>query len=151
MLLAYLTILAIAFSGVLAGVKLASHTKEELTHGRKYFILLQKALILTILSVTAANQDIPWQVRAAQLPVALYLIAAPHNRLTYSFLGIALFLNSTNTQSELITATLMFLYGLPTGSLAFHQSRNTTEAMKSAAQSSAGLLYAALLWAISSL
>ena len=117
-----LTFLAslMAFSGLFAGTALAYFTKEEQAPGKPYLRLMQYVLLAFILLFFLLFLN--WNVViGAVLSIALFVSAYIFPKLVhpiiYFFLGTALFLTSAAYPFFLIEAVMVFLYGLPTGSL----------------------------------
>ncbi|MBS3126276.1 hypothetical protein J4453_02430 [Candidatus Woesearchaeota archaeon] len=117
-----LTFLAslIAFSGLFAGIVLAYFTKEEQAPGKPYFKLMRNILLTLILLFFLLFLD--WNVViSAVLSIALFVSASIFPKLAhpplYFLLGAVLFLTSSNYAFFLVEAVLVFLYGLPMGSL----------------------------------
>ena len=117
-----LTFLAslIAFSGLFAGIVLAYFTKEEQAPGKPYFKLMRNILLTLILLFFLLFLD--WNVViSAVLSIALFVSVPIFPKLAhpplYFLLGAVLFLTSSNYPFFLVEAVLVFLYGLPMGSL----------------------------------
>lgn len=104
-------IFALSFFGLLAGIIIAFFTKEELKPGSKYFMLLEKVILLSISSV------IVFFVRDFFLFFILGLFAGFVFRKTYFYFGLALPLVSKSFL--LILSSLIFVFGLPNGSLLY--------------------------------
>ncbi|MDP3698510.1 MAG: hypothetical protein Q8R47_02900 [Nanoarchaeota archaeon] len=110
-----------SLSGLLAGVFLSSLAQEELPAGKKYFILFYRFLFifLSMLVSYFAYSRFPI-LTAAYLLFSVILITAdlrkPSSYLFYAhylFFLIGYFLSG----KQLLVATLLFLYGLPIGTL----------------------------------
>lgn len=116
----------IVFLGIFIGVVLALAAKEELKAGRKYFILMEDIILLLIISVLFvfyAHIYLVYYI-AVLLIFLLYFnykkfncvnIKKPY--LAYSILAIIFFLSSKKPELFVIEASLIFIYGLPAGSL----------------------------------
>lgn len=102
-------IFALSFLGLLAGVIIASFTKEELKPGKKYFILLEKALLLAISIV------IIFYVKDFFPFLILGVLASLAFRKVYFYFGLALPLAFENLL--LLLSSLTFVFGMPYGTL----------------------------------
>jgi len=110
-----------SFTGLFVGSFIASQTKEELKTGEKYFVLLEKVVIIAIISLLMhlyAFSIWPRVIIYVLAIVVLFLIRPP-SITTYSLLGIALYLSSREATMFYWVASLIFLYGLAAGSLLF--------------------------------
>ena len=110
----------ISFVGLIIGVFLTNSNKDELKPGRKYFILFQKIIWALIISISSLAYNLPsWaSVVILIFTVLPFLdekqISAPS---MYLFLGVILYLSSKSINLMAINASLIFLFGLPTGTL----------------------------------
>ena len=109
----------IAFSGLFMGLLLAHIAKEELKQGKKYFVILQK--IILILIMIFLNTKYYILIIASILLIFIlknYLKKQiPEIPLYYLIFGIIFFFASRNPAILAIQSSLVFLYGLPTGTL----------------------------------
>ena len=114
----------ISYLGLSIGLILAIIAKEELKAGKKYFILLQKAILLLIfifliyfLKFNLINLII------VLLFIFIYLIKYYWNKrinesfYIYLILSIIFYISSKSLNLFIIESSLIFLYGLPTGTL----------------------------------
>ena len=122
--------LAIALTGLLFGVLLANIAPEELVPGRKYFILLQRLLagIIVVIAVYAliqASEFLLLGVFSILVVTMVFLdITTLDNPLSklwtrlgfYGILAIP-YVASSNQAFQLLLARLLFVYGLPVGTL----------------------------------
>lgn len=117
-ILNYSLIALITVLGLAAGAVIGHFAKEELKPGKKYFIFLQKALftaiIAVIMYVNRANVHYIW-IGAAIIFIYLYFFEKINQAFAYALLGLAFFL-AADTEMFLPVASLVFLYGFPTGS-----------------------------------
>jgi hypothetical protein len=108
-----------AFSGLFIGLLLGCIAKEELKPGKKYFIWLQN-LILIIAAVFVLYSFklhiILFILTGIILTLALIYLQ-PKAVVGYVILGILIVLILEKTDFFLLTSSLAFLYGFPTGSL----------------------------------
>lgn len=114
----------IAFSGIIMGIIIALITDEELKPGKKYFILLQKMiLIVMIFSLLFFFELSLPLVIIASLIFAVFIHFYKEkipSKLIFPFLAIIFTLSYGTEKLFLIESSLIFLYGLPTGSLAVY-------------------------------
>jgi hypothetical protein len=103
------------FLGLVIGIVIANYTKEELVSGRKYFILIQRLLVLIITCFFLYS----FHVRIYVILIALFLVSTGMYQLKiplfvyYVIFGFLFFFSP-----ELLNlAGLMFLFGLPSGAL----------------------------------
>ena len=120
----YLLALIISFSGLIIGLALAIIAKEEISPGKKYFIFLQKAILLLIfifLIYFLKLNLINWII--VLLFIFIYLIKYQWNKkinesfYIYLILSIIFYISSKSLNLFIIESSLIFLYGLPTGTL----------------------------------
>ena len=113
-----LVVLVIAI-GLILGRVLAWMAKEEIKAGKKYFLLLQKALfcavIFTLMYANKTNAQYTW-IGAVIIFAYLAYFKKVNITITYVVLALAVYL-STKTDYFLLASSLAFLYGLPTGTL----------------------------------
>ncbi|MBU1245894.1 MAG: hypothetical protein ABIJ20_02185 [Nanoarchaeota archaeon] len=102
----------ITFLGIVVGLLLARFTKEELKQGKKYFIWLKRTILIflvTFLFYLALPNYI-----STIIFFIIGLIVAYFFKKEYFYFGLALF-----STLNLFTVILIFLFGLPYGSLLF--------------------------------
>ena len=124
----------ISFLGVVFGGLIANFTKEELKSGEKYFrvlcILLMSIIITFVLYSTlilnTKNLIYFALVLLFGAIIGLYL------RIKYFYFGLAFALTAISKQNFLLLASLVFLFGLPYGSLLFLGKKFKKEAVISA-------------------
>ncbi len=113
----------VAYLGLLVGYVLSLIAKEELKSGKKYFIFLQKALLSLIFIFLLV---MGFSYIAVLLLLACIVNYVMKNYLkkkfddiiyTYIILSIIFYLSSKTLNLFTIEASLIFLYGLPTGTL----------------------------------
>lgn len=118
-MIAYFLASIVAFLGLIVGLVIGYYTPEEFKDGKKYFILLQRLLVLVILFfVMFLNGfQIFWIIVALfAVSTAIYQIDLKLP-IYYAFLGVLFFLGSKSQNMFLITSGLTFLFGLPSGTL----------------------------------
>ncbi len=128
-------VLILSFLGLLGGVIVSYFTKEELKHGNKYFLLLEKSLLLAI------SFTIIYYVGEFFIFLALGVLAGFIFRKAYFYFGLALPLASENFL--VLLSSLVFAFGLPHGTLL--ASKYKTKDMKKELIISANLFLAAIL------
>jgi hypothetical protein len=102
-----------------AGYLLGKFTSEELKQGKKYFISMQHILFVVISAAFLYSNKWQWWIVAlGLLAVFLYLTLKQTRNVFASeaLFGIA-FALSTSTGALFLLSSLVFIYGLPTGSL----------------------------------
>ena len=108
-------VVVIAFLGVVVGYILSKFTKEEIKPGRKYFIWLKKIILFILAIALLYNVWGDYWVLIGWV-VFGFIVAFLIN--LYFFLGLALFSSfSISNDFVLLVAALVFMFGLPFGSL----------------------------------
>src|SRR3989338_1118355 len=123
-LLPFVLSLIVIFSGLLAGIALARIAKEEARAGTKYFAWIKKIilamafplfLLLTKFSLASVSLTIIfvgtlylWKKR---------IFSFDQDIVNYLLFGILLGISSNNSELFPIEGALVFLYGLPMGTL----------------------------------
>lgn len=134
--LLYLALVAVAFLALPAGFFIARAVPDELNIGRKWFVLLQRVLLifvaaLVFLSLRANplfrlpyGSVLPYvlAICAAIVLLALHLV-----RYDWSVLPVFIALVLADRQLVLVQASLVFLHGLPTGTLVFAEPARRRE------------------------
>ncbi|MBI3051542.1 hypothetical protein HYY74_03725 [Candidatus Woesearchaeota archaeon] len=114
----YFVVMALSFSGLFAGLVIALNVREELEPGRKYFILMQKSVVVAVLAVLVSFLPVPIVARAGLYLLAVLLaIVMVDSRIAYCLLGLVFFAVSGSQPHFLLAAVLVFIYGLVSGSL----------------------------------
>ena len=123
----------VAYIGLTVGVFLASMTKEELPTARKYFPLLQKLAIITIAAFALDYFAAGVATRTASYIVLLFLLlfhlAVP---LYYAAFGFLAFAVSAIPEALLVISSLVFLFGMLTGSASFPERLKKGDALQAA-------------------
>jgi hypothetical protein len=128
-------VLILSFLGLLGGVIVSYFTKEELKLGERYFLLLEKVLLLSI------SFTIIYYVGEFFLFLALGVLAGFIFRKAYFYFGLALPLASETFL--LLLSSLVFVFGLPHGTLL--ASKSKIKVVKKELIISANLFLAAIL------
>lgn len=116
----YLLVSLVAFLGIFVGFFLALYTKEELKQGKKYFILLQKILLTLIFGFLLFFFQIQLNIILfISIIFLVFLLVTDSNQQLpiYIALGIIFSITSCNHDIFLTVSSLIFLYGIPTGTL----------------------------------
>ena len=125
----------ISYLGLLAGFILATMTKEELPTAKKYFHWLEKLVILAVAAFTMNFFSINIVAKAAVYALLLLFFIYSYNaKFVYAAFGAAVFAVSRNSSMFLITAALVFLFGLLSGSKSFKISLRKKDMVKAAAK-----------------
>tara|TARA_Y100000310_G_scaffold144893_1_gene144157 strand:- start:9563 stop:10036 length:474 start_codon:yes stop_codon:yes gene_type:complete len=110
-----LLISLLAYIGCVIGAYLAKATKEEIVLGKKYFKIARKTipLLLAIVLISTIFTNIIWIA-----PLLIGLIISKYVKHPYLFFGFALTVTALHSKTLLlITATIIFVYGLVYGSM----------------------------------
>ena len=105
----------IAFLGLIFGIFLGKYTKEELKDGKKYFILLEKAILFVLILFLLYKVSFSFLVVIFSLLGVL--LSRKLNKI-YFYLGLTFVL-----VSDLSISALIFIFGLPYGSLLYHSKK----------------------------
>ena len=119
----YLLASIISYLGLLAGVMLVKMAPEEQKPGRKYFILIKKIIFFLAMAFLLAYYRINLALSLLALLFVGIIVASrklEKSEFAYFFLGIAFFLSGKITGLFAIESVLVFLYGIPAGSLIFN-------------------------------
>lgn len=111
--LMFLAILVVIFLGIFVGVALALIAPEELKKGRKYFMVLKTVLLLAMIGVMIYFKI---NLFLAALNVFLLTLFYLYGR-EYWILSFLLSVSAVNDKAFFIQSSLIFIYGLPEGSL----------------------------------
>ena len=118
-ILNYALVALVVSIGVILGRILAWIAKEEIKPGKKYLLILQKALFCIIAAVliytNRTNVHYVW-IGGLILFAYLSFFKKINHLVTSAILGAGFYLSS-NTDQFLLTSALIFLYSLPAGSL----------------------------------
>lgn len=109
----------VSYLGLPVGFFLASLTKEELPTARKYFPWLASLVFLAAIAIAANFLSLSIAVRVAIYIAALALSVKASSSLLYLALGVAVGLVSKSGDVVLLLSSLVFVFGLLSGSLAF--------------------------------
>tara|TARA_Y100000310_G_scaffold209958_1_gene210570 strand:- start:865 stop:1329 length:465 start_codon:yes stop_codon:yes gene_type:complete len=123
----YILTLAVAYFGIVGGLILGKIAEEELKEGKKYFVLLQNVLValaLTFMLMFNKLNIIVSSVIGAGVFLFLIYLKKRYEKLyipkiAYVLFGIMFYFSSKMKSLFILESILIFLYGLPTGSLDF--------------------------------
>ena len=101
----------ISFIGLLIGILLAKLSPEEIKPGRKYFILLEKIVLIAIIITLIYYSEI------SLLGIFIGAFIGYFFRKEYFYLGLALMISLKHVNFNFLLASLIFIYGLPYGTL----------------------------------
>lgn len=102
----------LAFIGLIVGVFLAKFTVEEFKSGRKYFVLLCRTVLFVLVVYLLYLAEINWLL----LGFVIGLLVSYFFSNIYFYLGLGVF-----SSLNVYVAFLVFLFGLPYGTLMYHQ------------------------------
>jgi len=116
MCLTYLALLVLAFLGVFIGLLIGCLAKEELKPGLQYLDILRHAVFIAVLLIFFAKN---WSILFVLLiAFILILFSLTKHRETLYYYALALiFFLSWRYNGFTMIAPLVFLYGLPLGSI----------------------------------
>jgi len=128
-----------------AGYVIGKFTKEELNAGKKYFVAMQNVLFVAVAAIFLYSGRWNLWVMIPGLAVLFaYLVFKKFRNpfIMEAIFGI-IFSFAVRTSYLFILSALIFLYGLPTGSLFARQKKGLWKAV------GAGLLFAVVAYGIS--
>jgi len=118
----------IAFLGLIGGIIASYSNKQELKPGKKYFVWAQNILFMAIIIATVVYFDLN-PILAFVIIALAFLFCFLRNLQKFSFaiyilFGILLFLSSQIKQLFFLDCALIFLYGIPTGTMLQMKKKN---------------------------
>ena len=123
----------ICYIGLFVGFFLAIIAKEELKAGKKYFLFLQKIILLLIFVFLLVFIKLNYILVLLILGLIVVYVAKNYFKdkiddvfYFYIILSIIFYLSSKELNLFIIESSLIFLYGLPTGSLLMRKSKKET-------------------------
>lgn len=127
-LLNYSLAAIISYIGLFIGFFLAIIAKEEIKPGKKYFMILQKIILLLAFIFLLIYLNLNYILVLLILVFIVVYISKTENKipLIYIILSIIFYLSSKNSNLLIIESSLIFLYGIPTGSLLTRKSKKET-------------------------
>ncbi|MBI2667394.1 hypothetical protein HYX17_01330 [Candidatus Woesearchaeota archaeon] len=106
-----------SYFGILIGIFIAGMAKEEIKQGHTLLLILKQILILIIIGISLYYLDD--NISLFLVGLAFGLLLGYFFREIYFYLGIAM-ASSFLVLHELVISSLIFLVGLPHGSLMLH-------------------------------
>jgi len=132
-LLNYSLTALISYLGLFAGFILAIIAKEELKAGKKYFILSQKIILLLIFIFLLVFIDLNYIIILLILAFILISLWKTYSEkefnelpYIYAILAIIFYISSKTLNLFIIESSLIFLYGLPIGTLLTKKDKKET-------------------------
>jgi hypothetical protein len=118
-ILNYLLALIGSFSGLFVGMGLGYIAKEELKYGKKYFLWMQNIVLIlaAIFVLYSFHLHIILFILIGLLATLAVIYFRPCIVIGYLILAVLFCLSIGNTNLFILTSSMVFLYGLPTGSL----------------------------------
>ena len=117
--------LLFACTGIIFGVILAMIAPEELSSGKKYFLLMKRVLFIILFFFVNYLLDIAENyvliIVFSILAIILFVIELTIWKKAYEIANYVIFLIPyffvLGSNNKMILATMIFIYGLPTGTL----------------------------------
>ncbi|MBU0628151.1 MAG: hypothetical protein KKC75_03105 [Nanoarchaeota archaeon] len=128
-LLNYSLAALLSYLGLFAGLLLAIIAKEELKAGKKYFIITKKVIIaLIFISIIFLAQLKHVLILIALLIITTSLVKYSKTELvkthyTYLLFSAIFYLSSKRLELFAVSSSLIFLYGLPAGTLLSYKTK----------------------------
>ena len=121
----YFLALVITFFGIFLGSLLVLMAPEEQKPGRKYFILFRDILLLLVIFFLLYFNNLSLSFGFIFVFVIVFLLAyfKENSYFVYLLFAAVLYLSSKEVSFFIIESSLIFLYGLPTGSLLVNYKR----------------------------
>lgn len=121
----------ICYLGLFIGFALAIIAKEELKAGKRYFILLQKIILLLVFIFLLIYIKIDYIIILLTLTFIIIHLLKNYFKFNesiyiYIILAIIFYLSSKILNLWVLESSLIFLYGLPTGSLLTNKDKKQT-------------------------
>lgn len=125
----------VSYLGLIAGFFLASMTREELPTAKKYLPWLEKLVILAVVAFAMNFFGIAPAARAvAYALLLLFFIQGYSLKLVYAALGAVVAAAAKDSMIFLIITSLVFLFGLLSGSSGFGPRIRNKDLAKAAAK-----------------
>jgi len=118
----YILTLVFAFMGVYVGALLAFIAPAEMKPGRTYFRAFANTILVFLIIILLYSYNAHLFVLillGVAASIFLYYTneTTPINQIAYFCLGIAFYFSTLSKDLLIVTSTLIFLYGMPLGSL----------------------------------
>ena len=130
--LTYLLALIITFFGIFLGSLLVLMAPEEQKPGKKYFIWFRDILLLLVVFFLLYfnNLSLSFGFVFVLIVISLLVYFKGNSYIVYLLFAAVLYLSSKEISFFIIEASLIFLYGLPTGSLLMDYKRKKKSFLK---------------------
>jgi hypothetical protein len=126
-LLIYTLTAVIAYLGLFMGFTLAIIAKEEVKPGKKNLILVKKMILLIIFIALLMYTEVNYIIVLLVVAFAIIQLQKTEKTpLVYTILAVIFYLASKNLNLFMIESSLIFLYGLPTGTLLTEKNKTDT-------------------------
>lgn len=129
----YMLAALVSYLGIVAGIIVSAMSIEELKDGRRYFILLQHSLFVTILLISFYVHKTSWWTTLFIIVTMIFVLSFAQklntHRIGYPVCAILLYINQLSKTIFFITAALIFLYGMPTAALQIHHMKKNNYVM----------------------
>ena len=119
-MLNYILVLLISYARILIGSLLIFFAPEEQKPGRIYFKITQAIIFVLVLFFTLLSFRLHMILIGAVVlfvGLLLYLKKMSNSYIEYGLFAFIFYLSAKNVSLFLISSSLIFVYGLPTGSL----------------------------------
>lgn len=117
----YLAVVFVSYLGLLAGIIISYFTKEELAPGKKHFVAMQNLLVFGVFLAGAYVRRFPWVIWIlfGALVILIWNMKNLRHKsaLMYLFFAVIIWIASFEMIAIQIVASMIFLAGIPTGSL----------------------------------
>ena len=121
--------LLISLLGIVAGYAVAHIASEELADGRKYFVLIERTLFVIIFVVVIYYQFAEFITLAifSFLAIIFFMVSMKRHmwRIANAGLFVMPYLLYQEQQFRIVLASLLFLYGLPLGTLLYENQKRS--------------------------
>lgn len=135
--ISYFLSVIIAYSGILFGLLLGKIAKEELKPGKRFFLLMQNILFIMflvlflffflnnkILIIMGILIIIIIIFKSIKQNFGVILKKSINPYYVYIIYGILIFLVQIKLNEFFVLLTIIFVYGLPTGSLVYYSKKD---------------------------
>ncbi|MFH1770751.1 MAG: hypothetical protein ABH828_04295 [archaeon] len=113
----------ICFLGLFVGLIIGKYTKEELKEGRKYFLMLMKALFILIVFYSFYDLGVWWLglIFLVLFSLVMFSMEKFFYRTSYAVSAVLLVFSFFNLSS--IIPYLVFFYSFPAGTLVYYETK----------------------------
>jgi hypothetical protein len=124
----YAVFAIIAFLGLIGGIIASYSNKKELLPGKRYFVLSQKILFMAVIIATVVlfelNVFLSFAIILAAFLFCFYLSLTKYSYYVYILFGSLFFIGMRNDKLFLLNCALVFLFGIPNGTLLTMKNKN---------------------------